>query len=223
MIIRIKFTYFLFLFLLLSFSIAHGQVKNDVYSWNGLSLKKDISNFSFYLEEEIRFKNTLSSFKESFFQGGIKYKVTDWISIAQFYRYIIENDGEYYKYVNMHFTDLTFTYSIDRTKLSFRTRYQVTKSINEDYNTFEHINRNKLEVSRNLYKSPLTPSLGYEFYISVYPEENPYIYKNRFQAGTGIRLSSNADLNIAYYFDLSRERNKSVNNHIFVTRFSYEF
>ena len=213
----------LILFILIPFSIIRAQVKNDVYSWNGLSLKKDISNFTLYLEEEIRFKNTFSSFDETFVQAGVKYKALDWISIAQFYRYIIENEGDHYKYVNMSFTDVTLLYEIDRTKFSFRTRYQITKDRNEDFNYYEHINRNKFEVSHNLYKSPLTPSLGYEFYLSLYPEAKPYIYKNRFQAGTSIRITNDMDLSLAYYSDLSRERDKAVNNHIFVTRLSYEF
>lgn len=80
-----------------------------------------------------------------------------------------------------------------------------------------------LQITRDLYKSPLAPFIGYEFFTYVYPVKNPKIYKHRFITGSDIRINKKLDFNIVYFMELDRGGKYSVNNHILITRICYSF
>lgn len=199
----------------------HSQ-DNAFYSWNGLAVKKDIKKFTLYLQEEVRFRNTLRVYNEYFTQFGLRYKPAGWVALSQYYRYTFANSTEYTKRITQSYSDVVFSLNKYRTKFSARLRYQINQSRNNEYRLFEHRSRNKIQISRDIYKSPLSPFIGYESFTRVYPVYKPEVFKNRFIIGSNVYLKSNLDFSFSYFMDFTTENGAPIINHIFAARLTYE-
>ena len=180
--------------------------KDDIESWNSVSLETQLFNqFEIGLEQGLRFKDELSSFKQTFTELTVSYDVFDAIKIFIPVRYAIFEDktkhrlglGGSYRY---NFKNLTCKYRIKLQRTS-----EKSKS-NED------LFRNKISIVYKMNKK-IKPFISGEL---VHLEDlNEYNYdEHRLSLGVNLNPSKRKSLKIFYVYkleDLTRSDQDRIN------------
>ena len=177
----------------------------DFQIWSKLAIKKKINKeISLIFQQDIRFQQNATLFKDYITFLGGQYSFNKKIKIRGIYRYTFSptiEDGT----INEHrfYADLMLRHKIDRFKFKYRGRYQV-KSIDFDIYSM-HYFRNRFTVEYNIPKIPLTPYAEYEFYFSLNNPVKNSIIRNRYTLGADYKISDIMSVYSYYRVIIRRE------------------
>ena len=131
-----KFNGILFLFFTLS--IIYGVDDNEF--WTSITFEKKLPlSFKIELEQELRFKDQLSTFKQTFSEVSVSYKVFKGLSFNIPYRYIIFEDKIKQR------LSLGGSYKFSLKPISFKTRNKFQRTYEEEEDPDDLI-RNKISI-----------------------------------------------------------------------------
>ncbi|MBN2519607.1 MAG: DUF2490 domain-containing protein [Bacteroidales bacterium] len=205
MMINIKYKLFRNFFvtiLLLTSGNFFAQV-NDFQLWSGISIEKEVfNNMSISLEEEVRFVENATYLAKYYTDIGVKYDITRMVNFSVNYRYINEKDYDSpFSSENRFYSDLSFKQSINRLKISFRTRYQFRCISEKEFNMGESAakyNRNKLSAEYNISNFPISPYISSECFYKIDFSKGSKFDKIRNEIGFEYRLNKYNQIELSY-------------------------
>ena len=143
------------LFLCLFIPCVHGADDNE--SWTSVSFEKKLPySLKLEFEQELRLADQVSTFKQTFSELSLSYKVFDGLSLQIPYRYSTYKE----KFKQRLSIGGSYKYSFKPMSLKYRTRFQRTFEKNE---TPEDLIRNKCTIEYKLDKN-LEPYISSELF-----------------------------------------------------------
>jgi hypothetical protein len=221
--IKNKISLFIIFCLLLNQYAVFAQ-ENDFESWNEIGISKKITKqLQAELSSEIRFNDNATDFNKILNNIGLNYKIIKGIQVSAFYRYTRSFDYKY-GYQNEHsgFINIEYQYKIKRFELSLRTRYQRNYK-NEKDAEVDVINRNKVSLSYDIYKSPFIPFISFETFVPLNATEGLFISKNRYFAGCKYKINSTNSFAINYGIQQEMNKKNPVRSYILGLSYGYKF
>lgn len=173
---------------------------DDNELWSSIGIEKGLTKkIDLEFEQEARFKENLSSFKKTFSDVSLSYKITSSIRCAGDYRVIVYQDrvatrlalNGYYKK------------SIGLISIMYRLRIQQEADPND--NLPENLGRNRLSI-RYRWKKRLSPYLEGELFHRIW---KPSFRWEKFRFTVGMRTKLTSMLTIKSYYRLQKEVNIS--------------
>ena len=178
------------LFLCLFIPCVYGEDDNE--SWTSVSFEKKLPySLKLEFEQELRLADQVSTFKQTFSELSLSYKVFDGLSLQIPYRYSTYKD----KVKQRLSIGGSYKYSFKPMSLKYRTRFQRTFEKNE---TPEDLIRNKCTIEYKLNKS-IKPYVSGELSHS-YNEDPVQLDEYRISFGLKVDIMENSSIKIFYIF-----------------------
>ena len=184
--------------------------------WTGATLKASFhKKWRGEIEQQARFNEDISEFKNTFTEIGIRYKLHKFVAVKAQYRYTIRNDKNDRQRLS---GDLLFNWKKKKFPLRFqyRMRFQDTKEV-ESQRKFTFI-RNRGKIEYNLSKL-VDPYFLTEFFYR-FNERNEF-RAIRYSLGLEWRLSKEIDLATSFTSQREINVNSPGKENIFALRLSY--
>jgi hypothetical protein len=163
-----KLRSYIFYFALLFGSSALAQEGTSL--WTNLSVKKKINKkFSATVSGTARFPENISYLQTYFFEGGLGYKITSFLSVEAYYRNISrkKNSTSTFNNRQRYYVDLSLDKKVSDIKLENRVRYQHQFKDNEGLNEFQSSYfRDKIGLSYVKSKK-WRPSVSADFFFNI--------------------------------------------------------
>jgi hypothetical protein len=181
----IKLFILIFIICITSLFTVEAQ-SSDFGLWNTLGLEKKWRKWSFELESELRFNNSISQINRWGLQFQVSYKLFKPIETGFSYEYQLFNDVEYSDIQPRQRYSIFLQGKFKMKRISFTIREKVRRTIKDErdrideygnYDTYK-INPkydwcNLLKLSYNIPNFPITPSFSFQsFYQLNNPDEN---------------------------------------------------
>lgn len=190
----------------------------DEELWTGAGIRYDINNkFRFDLEQECRWKDHIGTFKFTFTEMGLQWRISRIFSIRGKYRYLfVPNDhdaGKFYLDGNINLSKKKFPLS-----LGYRLRYErgnefvVSKT--------ENWLRNQIEMNWNMSRIA-DPYIGWENFRRL--DGINEARANRYSFGIDWKLSKIISLTSFYIFEDEFNVKHPQDRHILGIRLTYRF
>ena len=185
-------------------SFAWSQ-ESDFGVWYSVSAEhKLIKRLDLDLSAALRTFENAAKVEEVFFEGGLSYKLTSFLTIGGAYR-ISENIEDDLSYHLRHklFGDIKGTYSPGNFDISGRARFQ------RRYKTFFEDEEDKIPDSHGRYRIkilyrtpsfPVNPYISYEIFCPMNKDPERAIDKTRIAGGIEYKISKNHAVEIDYTF-----------------------
>jgi len=191
-------------FLYLLFNKIFGIDDNQF--WTSIKFEKQLPySLELECEQELRLKNQLSTFNQTFSEVSITYKINDRLNIHIPYRYAIF-DEKIKKRISF---GGTYKFNLNPISVKYRSRFQRTKEQEKD---IENLIRNKLTFQYMLDKK-IEPFLSGE--LMHFPKaENQTLDGYRFSLGFTFNLPRKNSIKIFYIFkkgDFSSSGSEEIN------------
>ena len=198
---RINIRYFLlYLFIQYSFGI------DDTHTWTSISFeKKLLHSLSLEFEQELRIKDRLSTFSQTFSEVSLSYKVIDGLNISIPYRYAVFDD----KIKQRLSLGASYKYKFNPISLKYRTKLQ--RSFEKE-KTHEYLIRNKLIIEYKLRKR-IEPYCSGELFHK-FNKSNNELDEYRVSFGLAVDLPRKSSIKIFYIFkneDLTKTNPDKIN------------
>ena len=198
---RINIGYFLlYLFIQYSFGI------DDTHTWTSIGFEKNLPHsFSFEFEQELRIKDQLSTFSQTFSEVSLSYKVIDGLNISIPYRYAVFDD----KIKQRLSLGASYKYKFNPLSLKYRTKLQ--RSFEKE-KTHEYLIRNKLIIEYKLRKR-IEPYCSGELFHK-FNKSNNELDEYRISFGLAVDLPRKSSIKIFYIFkneDLTKTNPDKIN------------
>ena len=185
-LIQCKWHLFLFLFI----SLVYGADDNE--SWTSVSFEKKLPySLKLEFEQELRLADQVSTFKQTFSELSLSYKVFDGLSLQIPYRYSTYKD----KVKQRLSIGGSYKYSFKPLSLKYRARIQRTFEKNE---TPEDLIRNKCTIEYKMDKN-IEPYISSELFHS-YNEDPVQLDEYRISFGLKVDIMENSSIKIFYIF-----------------------
>ena len=206
---RINIGYFLlYLFIQYSFGI------DDTHTWTSIGFEKKLPHsLSLEFEQELRIKDRLSTFSQTFSEVSLSYKVIDGLNISIPYRYAVFDD----KIKQRLSLGASYKYKFNPISLKYRTKLQ--RSFEKE-KTHEYLIRNKLIIEYKLRKR-IEPYCSGELFHK-FNKSNNKLDEYRISFGLAVDLPRKSSIKIFYIFkneDLTKTNPEKIN----VFGISYRF
>ena len=198
---RLNSGYWLF-FLLLQWSYG----EDDSESWASIGFETKLPyllNLEF--EQELRLKDQLATFKQTFSEVSLTYQVFDGFKIQIPFRYIIYKDKIKHR---LSFAG-SYKYSFKPARLKHRTKYQRTYEKGQNP---EELIRNKFSIMYRLNKK-IEPYVSGELF-HLYNTENEKFDEYRVSFGVAVDLPGKNSIKIFYIYkkeDIAESSQDEVN------------
>ena len=178
------------LFLCLFIPCVYGADDNE--SWTSVSFEKKLPySLKLEFEQELRLADQVSTFKQTFSELSLSYKVFDGLSLQIPYRY-----STYKEKVKQRLSiGGSYKYSFKPMSLKYRTRFQRTFEKNE---TPEDLIRNKCTIEYKMDKN-IEPYISSELFHS-YNEDPVQLDEYRISFGLKVDIMENSSIKIFYIF-----------------------
>ena len=177
-----------FIIFIISFSFIYGLDDNE--SWTSLVFKKKLSKKTgIQFEQEVRLNNQLSTFKQTFSEINLFFKLFDNFGINIPYRYSNYNDKNKQRVA----IGGVFQVLLKSANLKYRLKLQRTFEDNKNYEDFF---RNKFTVEYKLNKK-IEPYCSYEIFNS-YDIDELIILEKRLSLGLTYNLKNKKSIKIFY-------------------------
>ena len=198
---RINIGYFLlYLFIQYSFGI------DDTHTWTSIGCEKKLPHsLSLEFEQELRIKDQLSTFSQTFSEVSLSYKVIDGLNISIPYRYAVFDD----KIKQRLSLGASYKYNFNPISLKYRTKLQQSF---EKEKTHEYLIRNKLIIVYKLRKR-IEPYCSGELFHK-FNKSNNELDEYRVSFGLAVDLPRKSSIKIFYIFkneDLTRANPDKIN------------
>ena len=197
-----------FLFIQSSFGI------DDTHTWTSIGFEKNLPHsFSLEFEQELRIKDQLSTFSQTFSEVSLSYKVIDGLNISIPYRYAVFDD----KIKQRLSLGASYKYKFNPISLKYRTKLQ--RSFEKE-KTHEYLIRNKLIIKYKLRKRIETYCSGELF--NKFNKSNNELDEYRISFGLAVDLLRKSSIKIFYIFK-NEDLTKTNPDKIDVFGLSYTF
>jgi len=165
---------------------------DDSESWTSVSFEKKLPNsLRLEFEQELRLDDQLSTFKQTFSELSLSYKVFDGLSFQIPYRY-----STYKNKIKQRLSiGGSYKYSFKPLSLKYRARIQRTFEDGEDS---EDMIRNKCTIAYKLHKN-LEPFISSELSHS-YDEDPVQLEEYRLSFGLTVNINKKNSIKIFYVF-----------------------
>ena len=198
---RINIGYFLlYLFIQYSFGI------DDTHAWTSIGFEKNLPHsLSLEFEQELRIKDQLSTFSQTFSEVSLSYKVIDGLNISIPYRYAVFDD----KIKQRLSLGVSYKYNFNPISLKYRTKLQ--RSFEKE-KTHEYLIRNKLIIEYKLRKR-IEPYCSGELFHK-FNKSNNELDEYRISFGLAVDLPRKSSIKIFYIFkneDLTKTNPDKIN------------
>lgn len=190
----------------------------DKELWTGAGIRYDINRrFRMDIEQECRWKDQMGTFKFTYTEVGIRWRINRIFSIRGKYRYLFVPDdydgGKFYLDGNVDLSKKRFPLSI-----SYRLRYERGNEF--VVSKMENWLRNQFEINWNMSKIA-DPYLGWENFRRL--DGINEARANRYSFGIDWRLSKIISLSSFYIFEDEFNVKKPLDRHIIGLRLTYRF
>ena len=184
---KLNFGYYLFfLFIQSSFGI------DDTQAWTSIGFEKKLPHFfSLEFEQELRLKDQLSTFRQTFSEVSLSYKVVDGLNISIPYRYAVFDD----KIKQRLSLGVSYKYSFKPISLKYRTKLQRSY---EKEQIPEQLIRNKFILQYKLSKK-IEPFFSGELFHQSNTNNNQ-LDEYRVSFGIAVDLPRKTSIKIFYIF-----------------------
>ena len=184
---RINIGYFLlYLFIQYSFGI------DDTHTWTSIGFEKKLPHsLALEFEQELRIKDQLSTFSQTFSEVSLSYKVIDGLNISIPYRYAVFDD----KIKQRLSLGVSYKYKFNPISLKYRTKLQ--RSFEKE-KTHEDLIRNKLIIKYKLRKR-IEPYCSGELFHK-FNKSNNELDEYRISFGLAVDLPRKSSIKIFYIF-----------------------
>ena len=198
---KLNFGYYLFfLFIQSSFGI------DDTQAWTSIGFEKKLPHFfSLEFEQELRLKDQLSTFRQTFSEVSLSYKVVDGLNISIPYRYAVFDD----KIKQRLSLGVSYRYSLKPISLKYRAKLQ--RSYEKD-KIPEQLIRNKFILQYKLSKK-IKPFFSGELFHQSNTNNNQ-LDEYRVSFGIAVDLPRKSSIKIFYIFkneDLTKTNPEKIN------------
>ena len=172
--------------------IASNQSYADVYteSWNSIVFGKKLPHsFKLDLEQSLRLKDNISSFKQTFTEGSISYNIFNGMKVFIPIRYAV------FKSKTKKRISFGMSYKYNLKRITFRYRSILQKTYQSD-KIFVPLIRNKLTTESKINKKL---KLYFSQEISHFMYHRQFDYdENRFSLGARVNLGKKRETKIFY-------------------------
>lgn len=173
--------------------------KEDMELWGSVKFSKKVSSkFRFELEEQVRWADSISTYKKNFTDVGIRYKLNKYHGFSTSIRIVDEAEED--KYMRFHldqFSSINFGFA--PLALKQRLRYQQAwNSIGEKDKTLF-----RAKWSLSMRNKHIDPYLAHEYYWDI--TTSNYLSKQRSTLGLSWNLSK--DLKFKLFLRTQKELN----------------
>ena len=179
---------------------------DDNESWTSIGFEKKLPyKLKLEFEQELRFKDQISTFKQTFSDISLSYKVFDGLRIQIPYRYIVYKDKIKQR---LSFSG-SYKYSFKPVDLKYRTKFQRTY---EDKESTDDMIRNKFSVQYKLGKK-VEPYISGELF-HPYNGEPKQLDEYRISFGLTVDIMKKNSIKIFYIFkkeDLTKSDPDEIN------------
>ena len=208
-ITRITVGYWLFfLFIQNSYGLDDNQ------SWTSIGFEKKLPySLKLEFEQELRLKDQLSTFNQTFSEVSLSYKVFDGLNINIPYRYAIFDDKVKQR---LSFSG-SYKYSFKPISLKYRARFQRT---NEKEKNAKDLIRNKFTIEYKLGKK-IEPYVSGELF-HLYNTDHNQLDEYRVSFGVAVDLPRKKSIKIFYTYK-KEDITKSSPDEINVFGLAYSF
>ena len=181
---------FLFLFFLFFFSSSAQE--NDFQIWNSISIKKKITKKnSLYFKFGLRFRENSTLKSKDFLDIKYKKTISKLVSWSIGYRAVLDYDIYSEMTVKQRFSS-DFYLSKKRKRYYFNLRNRLLTQ--GEHNNYKNLFRQRIQVSYNLRKTKLEPSISYEYFYGF----SKKIDKTRINLSLSYPLYKNLDFGIGF-------------------------
>ena len=207
---RINIGYFLlYLFIQYSFGI------DDTHTWTSIGFEKNLPHsFSLEFEQELRIKDQLSTFSQTFSEVSLSYKVIDGLNISIPYRYAVFDD----KIKQRLSLGVSYKYSLKPISLKYRVKLQ--RSYEKD-KTPEQLIRNKFILQYKLGKK-VEPYISGELF-HPYNGEPKQLDEYRISFGLTVDIMKKNSIKIFYIFKKEDLNSDPYDVNIFGLAYSFNW
>jgi len=165
---------------------------DDNESWTSIGFEKKLPyKLKLEFEQELRFKDQISTFKQTFSDISLSYKVFDGLRIQIPYRYIVYKDKIKQR---LSFSG-SYKYSFKPVDLKYRTKFQRTY---EDKESIDDMIRNKFSIQYKLGKK-VEPYISGELF-HPYNGEPKQLDEYRISFGLTVDIMKKNSIKIFYIF-----------------------
>ena len=184
--------------------IAWSQEK-DFGIWYGVNLRYEVfRNFDLEASGVVRTFENAGKIEQKFLEGGIEYKLNNYLSAAGSYRITsnFENDLKYHLQHKL-FLDLKGAVKLADVSLTGRFRFQTrfkTYIEDEEDKLPDYTARLKLKATYKTPSFPLNPYLYFESFLPLFADKGRTIGKNRFSAGIEFSIGKRHTIETEYIF-----------------------
>ena len=170
---------------------------DDNESWTSVSFEKNLSKaLKFEFEQELRLDDQLSTFKQTFSELSLSYKVIDGLSFQVPYRYSTYKEQD--KVKQRLSIGGSYKYSLKQVSLKYRARIQRTFEKKEPS---EDLIRNKCTIAYKLHKK-LEPYFSSELSHSY--DEDP-LQLDEYRISFGLTVDINKKNSMKIFYILKKE------------------
>ena len=199
--------------LLFSLQIIFGA--DDSESWNSIGFQVKLPHaFKIDFEQELRFQEQFSKYKQTFTEVSISYKILDGFRVFIPFRYTIGKDDNIKKRLSL---GSSYKYNFKNIALKYRFKYQETY---EQQEIPEELIRNKLSFHYDLTKKIEPYFSGEVFYPNNTSNYNYDEY--RFSFGIVLDLPKKNELKVFFTYKVE-DIHKTNPDHINVFGLAYNY
>lgn len=215
--------------LLLAKQLAAQELKvvRDLQLWTGAAIEKKAGkDWTFFLEEQIRFKHNISEINNFFTEAGAGYRINKNFALEGAYRYTRDRKSDNsYENLSRYKLDLRYTGRLDFITVSYRLRYQ--KEV-EGFRLFdqkipyEKYLRNRLRISYTGFNK-IEPFLSGELFQLFRPEYYAEFEYVRLQGGITYDTRKLGSLQFAYGFNREINELEPAMTYLLKVKYTYQF
>jgi len=201
------------------------KVVQDLQLWTGVAIEKEIGkNWTFSLEEQIRFKHNISEINNYFTEAGVRYRINKNFALEGAYRYTRDRKSDNsYENLSRYHLDLRYRGRLDFITLAYRLRYQKEVEGFKLYDQmipYEKFLRHRLKISYTDF-TKLTPFVSGEIFQLFRPDYHAEYAYIRVQGGVRYDTRKLGSFRFAYGFN--REINEIEPALTFLIKVNYIF
>ncbi len=221
----VRFHVFLFLPIILLFSLSLKGQDRDAGLWTSFSFEAKVAKkLNATISQEFRFNENISELGTSFMEAGLSYKLNKHFQVSADYRFSQKRRvDDYYSFRHRMYIDVKYEKKIKPVQFQFRSRLQdeyADIGRASDGGRPEYYLRNKLNLSFDLDK-PYSPYVSVELFSPLnYPYFNAF---DNIRTLAGVEYSFSKRHKIELFYMIQKELNVSRPQTDFNLGFGYSF
>ncbi len=205
-------------------------------TWTSLGVKKNINNWEFSTEAEIRKAGFYEKTLRSSLGFAAYYDISKVIEVGPAYTLINFYDSKYDDYQIRHRFDFAVTGKIKIERFSFRLRQQLeyTKKDESDrirdngrIDTYrinpELLWRNRLKISYNVKNTPLTPAIAAESFYQLNNPDGNIFEKFRYTMSLSYKVAKQHEFQLFSIINQDRADSDSQTEYVLGLGYTFDF